>query len=143
MIRLAAQAGLRARPRGIRDPQGPACVDDLGEQAGWTGRAGHSRMTKMSSTMKATFQTRREAELAIERLVQECGLDRKAVEVFAEGDENSAGEVSSGSDLEAGTPSPDDRDDAALAGRIIVSVQVASDDEALAVGSAFRELGGE
>ena len=35
--------------------------------------------------LEATFETRREAEMSIERLVQEFGLDRKAIEVVADG----------------------------------------------------------
>ncbi len=32
--------------------------------------------------LEATFETRREAEMSIERLVQEFGLDRKAIEML-------------------------------------------------------------
>ena len=79
----------------------------------------------MTATLKATFATRREAELVVERLVQESGLDRKAIAVGPDGDENSAGEVPAGSDNEAGSPSVEPRGDAALESRIAVSVNVA------------------
>lgn len=96
----------------------------------------------MTSTLKATFATRREAELVVERLVQESGLDRKAIAVGPDGDENSAGEVPAGSDNEAGSPSVEPRADAALDSRIAVSVNVADDAAASAVHDAFSEFGG-
>jgi hypothetical protein len=95
---------------------------------------------QMSSTLKATFSTRREAELVIERLVQELGVDRKAISVAPEGSENSAGEIAAGSDDEAGAPSVEPREDAALEGRIAVSVEVSDDAAARSVREAFSEF---
>lgn len=97
----------------------------------------------MSTTLKASFETRREAEMTIERLVQEYGIERTDIFVAAEGPENSAGEEQAGSDTEAGTPSPEDRDDTALAVRISVSVDIDDDARAAEVRSAFSEFGGE
>ncbi len=54
--------------------------------------------------------------MTIERLVQEFGIDRAAVSVSTEGDENSLGEDRAGSDNAADQPGQDDRQDAALAG---------------------------
>lgn len=94
----------------------------------------------MGTTLKATFETRREAEMTVERLVQEYGIERTDIFVAAEGAENSAGEEEAGSDTAAGSPTTDDRNDAALNGRISVSVDL--DDEARAdeVRSAFSEF---
>ena len=97
----------------------------------------------MGTTLKASFETRREAEMTIERLVQEFGTDRTDIFVAAEGSENSAGEQKAGSDTEAGSPSPDDRVDASLKGRISVSVNMDDDDHAAKVRSAFAEFGAE
>ena len=97
----------------------------------------------MSTTLKASFETRREAEMTIERLVQEYGIERTDIFVTTEGDENSAGEEQAGSDTEAGGPSPEDRDDAPLTGRISLSVDIEDDDRASEVRSAFEEFGAE
>jgi len=70
-------------------------------------------------------------------------IDRRPGFVAAEGSENSAGEEKAGSDTEAGSPSPNDRDDASLKGRITVSVDIDDDDHAAKVRSAFAEFGAE
>lgn len=94
------------------------------------------------ATINATFETRREAELAIEHLVQEHGIDRDDVEVGAEGDQNSAGVEASGSDhgteLEEGT-----ENEAALNGSISLSVTVDSEETAEAVQEILEEYGGD
>lgn len=97
----------------------------------------------MGTTLTATFETRREAEMTVERLVQEHGIERTDIFVGAAGDENSAGEEPAGSDTRSAEPTPDARDDAALNGAIEVSVDL--DDEALArrVRAAFAEFQGE
>ncbi|TVV74511.1 hypothetical protein [Sphingomonas solaris] len=94
----------------------------------------------MGTTLTGTFETRRDAEMAVERLVQEFGVERADVFLAAAGDENTAGEELDGSDTEAGSPSPESRDDAALNGGITVSVDL--DDEGLAgkVRAAFDEF---
>ena len=96
----------------------------------------------MTSELTATFETRREAELVIERLVQEFGVDRAAVRVGPDGDNNSAGEAISGSDRKAADPSVEERHDGALESRIRVSVDL---DEAAAsdVRRTFDEFGAE
>lgn len=48
------------------------------------------------------FATRRDAELAVEHLVQEHGLERTDIFVEAQGRENSAGTRPAGADLESG-----------------------------------------
>jgi hypothetical protein len=93
-------------------------------------------------TINATFETRREAELAIEHLVQEHGIDRDDVEVGTDGEENSAGVEPNGSDnpteLEEGT-----EDDAALNGRISVTVTIESEETAETVQEVLEEHGGD
>ncbi|QXI66222.1 hypothetical protein CP157_04014 (plasmid) [Paracoccus marcusii] len=95
------------------------------------------------AVLEATFETRREAEMSIERLVQEFGLDRKAIEIVADGALNSAGEDTSGGDNAADTPTPSEREDAALNDRIKVSVTVDDEAEAERVRNAFSEFGGD
>jgi hypothetical protein len=97
----------------------------------------------MTTRLDATFGTRREAELVVERLVQEFGLDRKTIHVGPEGPENSAGDRRSGGDEKAAEPSVEPRTDAPLEGRILVSVEPGPDLDAEAVRSAFNEMGGQ
>ncbi len=92
--------------------------------------------------INATFETRREAELAIEHLVQEHGIERDDVDVGTEGDQNTAGVESNGSDneteLEEGT-----EDEAALNGRITVAVTIDSEEAAETVQEVLEEYGGD
>ena len=75
----------------------------------------------MSTSLSAKFDTRREAEMTVERLVQQFKIDRTHVFIAAEGDENTVGVEEAGSDTEAGGPGSEDRDDAQLAGRVVVT----------------------
>lgn len=94
----------------------------------------------MPTTLTAKFDTRREAEMTVERLVQELGIERTDIFVTTDDDENSVGNVEAGSDTEAGVPSPEDRDDMRLGGRIVVSVDLEDVTKADAVRSAFAEF---
>lgn len=94
----------------------------------------------MSTTLNATFDTRRDADMTVERMVQELGIDRSAIFVAAEGDDNTAGEARAGSDNEAGDPSPPARGDAALNGGVVVSVDLDDDATADRVRDAFGEF---
>jgi hypothetical protein len=94
----------------------------------------------MSTSLTAKFDTRREAEMTVERLVQQFKIERTDVFIAAEGGENTVGVEEAGSDTEAGGPSPEDRDDAQLAGRVVVSVDIEDDDLADEVRSAFAEF---
>ena len=85
----------------------------------------------------ARFDTRREAEMAIERLVQTHGFDRSALEVVAAGMQNSAGIEIAGADAKRGEAAPPANDDAALNGR--VEVRVSAGDAAIA-DAVFREF---
>ena len=97
----------------------------------------------MSSTITAKFDTRRDAEMAIERLVQTFQIERTDIFVTPEGSENSAGDEVAGSDATAGSPSPARRVDGALAGRLVVSVDLEDEDSAAEVRSAFAEFAGQ
>ena len=97
----------------------------------------------MTSTMTATFETRREAELVIERLVQEYEVDRDDIQVGPVGEENSVGAATSGGDEKAAEPSAEARRDAPLEGRILVTVNLKERADADDVRRAFQEFGGE
>lgn len=94
----------------------------------------------MSNRFKGRFETRREAEMTVERLVQEHGIDRTAILVAAEGTENSAGMGIAGADAKAGDICEDRREDAALEGAILVIVEINDDALVSKVRSAFREF---
>ncbi len=90
--------------------------------------------------LTAKFDTRREAEMTVERLVQQFNIDRAKVVVTADGGENTAGIEEDGSDNKAGEPSPEARDDAELNGKVVVNVEVADDVAAGDVKEAFAEF---
>ena len=94
----------------------------------------------MGATLKATFETRREAEMTVERLVQEHGIERTDVFIAATGDENTVGGEQAGSDTEAGAPSPEARNDAPLNGAVTVSVDVEDETKIAKVRAAFAEF---
>ena len=73
--------------------------------------------------VSATFETRREAEMSVERFVQTHGVDRKAIAVEPAGAANTAGTEIAGADAKRESPSPPPNDDAALNGRVRVSVE--------------------
>ena len=92
----------------------------------------------MSRKITSEFDIRREAELAVERLVQEYKIDRSAIEVIAASEENTAGVVPSGADRDRETGEPGS---SPTHGRIRVSVTV---DDAVAdrVQEALRQARG-
>ena len=75
----------------------------------------------MPKQISGEFDVRREAELAVERLVQEYKIDRSAIQVVAAGDDNTAGTVPSGADRDRETGEPQS---SPTHGRIRVSVTV-------------------
>ncbi|USU04190.1 hypothetical protein NF699_14210 [Sphingomonadaceae bacterium OTU29LAMAA1] len=97
----------------------------------------------MSTSLSAKFDTRREAEMTVERLVQQFSIERTDIFIAPEGSDNTAGVEEAGSDTEAGTPTPEDRDDAALAGRVVVSVDIEDYSIADEVRAAFEEFHAE
>lgn len=94
----------------------------------------------MNSTIERTFGSRRDAELAVERLVQEHGFERTDIFVSSAGDENSAGNQRSGGDT--ATHLEAERRDGALSDPISVSVDVNDDAREAIVEQVFDELGG-
>ncbi|MGF7153594.1 hypothetical protein [Novosphingobium gossypii] len=94
----------------------------------------------MSTSIEKTYATREDAELAVERLVQQVGLARTDIFVASAGDENSAGDSLSGGD--APVPLEDGRDDAALAGGITVSVDINDPETSQAVRAALDSASG-
>lgn len=88
----------------------------------------------------AKFETRREAEMTVERLVQEHGIERTDIFITTEDSRNSAGVDEAGSDTKGAEPTPGSRDDAELEGRIVVSVDIQDADRAADVKAAFAEF---
>ncbi|QQO21859.1 hypothetical protein JJB98_18915 [Bradyrhizobium diazoefficiens] len=72
----------------------------------------------MESTIIGEFDTRRGAELAVEHVVQECGVSRSDVFVQPVGGANTAGTRPAGSDVAAPAPEAQQK----LEGLIEVSV---------------------
>jgi hypothetical protein len=89
-------------------------------------------------TITGFFDARRPAEVAVERLVQDYGLDRKAVTAMAEGPENTSGTVLSGNDAVAAAEGEDPGGQ--RAGRIAVTADV-PDEMAERAEEAFRAEG--
>lgn len=73
------------------------------------------------------FATRREADLAIEHLVQEHGIERTDIFVQSAVDANTAGVRIGGADRASGEPGTGTRGDAPLEGEVELSVEVARD----------------
>ncbi|MGD9882713.1 MAG: hypothetical protein AB7F22_16475 [Reyranella sp.] len=95
----------------------------------------------MERTIVATFETRRDAETAVEHLVQEHGVKRTDIFVRAMGNANSAGIRPAGADVESGHPNSDERGQPKLAGPIELSVDCHGDLSAT-VEAALKEAGG-
>ena len=96
----------------------------------------------MGKLMTAVFKTRRDAEMVIERLVQELGVERTDIVVLPEGDNNSSGVDIGGSDSTDGGPSDDARRDGAHDGAVIVSVDISDSGIENKVSVAFDEFAG-
>lgn len=87
-------------------------------------------------TITATYESRRDADLAVEHLVQELEIGREDVSVGPEGDENTVGTEVDGADLD-----DDDSDEAALAGSVAVTVTVEDEERAEEVQELLEEFG--
>ena len=94
----------------------------------------------MPTTLKAKFDTRREAEMTVERLVQEQKVERTAIFITTDGAENSAGDDRAGADTAGQDPMSETRADAALEGKIVVSVDIADTARADEIKAAFAEF---
>jgi hypothetical protein len=96
----------------------------------------------MPHTVSYSFATRREAELAVEHLVQEHRIDRAAITLAAAGPDNTAGEQAAGADVESGHPGVEKHGTPALHGPIALRV-VCSGSQHPTVEAALREVGGQ
>ncbi|WP_191060330.1 hypothetical protein [Geminicoccus harenae] len=94
----------------------------------------------MSVTLISRFKTRRNAEMAVEHLVQELGLERTNIFVAAAGAENTAGEEKAGSDDEADVQNLENEGSPALNGDIEVSVDIQDETTVERVRANFREF---
>lgn len=94
----------------------------------------------MARTITAKFSTRRDAELAVEHLVQEYGIDRADIFLVAPEAGNSAGSRAAGADVESGHPHFEKDGNPALAGDIELSVDL-NDDREATIRRALDEVG--
>lgn len=95
----------------------------------------------MSTTLTGTFDSRDQGDMAVERLVQEIGIERTDIFVAASGPDNSAGNRTGGADSE--TVDQDERDDVPLAGGIMVSIDLQDDAKVEVVTAALEEFGAQ
>jgi hypothetical protein len=75
-----------------------------------------------TTTIRATFETRAAADIAVEHLVQQHGISRPDIFIQSASAENTAGSVASGGDVDHENG---DRADAPLEGEIEVSADIA------------------
>ena len=94
----------------------------------------------MDSKITAQFETRRDAEIAVEHLVQAHGIERTDIFIRARGEANSAGVKAAGADVESGHEDNGHRGTPELAGLIEVSVDYRGDN-ADALQKELKELG--
>ncbi len=85
-----------------------------------------------TSTIRATFETREAADLAVEQLVQQHGIARPDIFIQSASNENTTGTESSRGDVS--------RSDAPHEGEIEVSVDIAPD-QMQAVQRSFGDVG--
>ena len=95
----------------------------------------------MDKTVVAQFETRRDAELAVEHLVQEHAVNRSDIFVGAKGSENTAGTRAAGADVESGHPGETKRGEPELAGPIEVSVDCHGEEKEALVKTVLRDAG--
>ena len=94
----------------------------------------------MERTIIGSFATRREAEIAVEHLVQEHGIARTDIFIQAAGTANSPGSKIAGADIESGHPGVDKSGQPELAGEVEVSVDCHGEQGRL-VESALKAAG--
>lgn len=94
----------------------------------------------MERTIIAHFETRRDAETAVEHLVQEHGVKRTDIFVSAPGAANTAGSRAAGADVESGHPGVEKRGAPELKGSIEVSVDCHGAEAGL-VEATLKEAG--
>ena len=96
----------------------------------------------MLKTISAEFKSRRDAEMAVEHIVQDHGLDRNAVDVGPASHENTAGTEAARADVEDGHLKSGTEGEPALAGKVRVSVRV-EDTVAEKVILSFKTFDGD
>jgi hypothetical protein len=94
----------------------------------------------MTHSIVANFDTRRDAETAVEHLVQQHGIDRAGISVRPSGAANSAGVRPAGADVESGHPGAKKKGTPKLSGPVEVSVDCPTGKSPL-VTTALREAG--
>jgi len=92
--------------------------------------------------LSAVFATREQADLAVERMVQEYRIDRTFIYVEPIGDRNSAGTQISGGDHASGEPGSQSRSDGPLHGALRVTVPLGEHNRAK-LTSALRAAGAD
>ncbi|WP_137391142.1 hypothetical protein [Rhodoligotrophos defluvii] len=95
----------------------------------------------MGRTIIGTFRTREDAELAVEHLVQEHGINRRDVAVTAADRENTAGEDFNIIEAERGGPDPDKDRATALRGLIRIATELDQEKLVGPVEQTFRSCG--
>ena len=95
----------------------------------------------MAMSLSAEFDTRRDAEMAVEHVVQEHGIDRQAVQIAPVSVENTSGVRVAGSDTEEGHKKEGVTGGPLLAGRIRLTVE-AEDAATDKILSSFATYGG-
>jgi len=107
-----------------------------------TGQSGSpSGNSSSGRTIVARFDTRREAELALEHLVQQHKVPRADVFLQAPGEANSAGTRAAGADVESGHPGVAKSGRPELAGAIELSVDLRGPADPSVIEAALREVG--
>jgi hypothetical protein len=91
-------------------------------------------------TLDALFRTRRQADLAIEQLVQDRGVERTDIFVSAEGSESSSGAEADGADVESGHPGVEMRKEPSLEGDILVSVDLSDAGQQAEISALLQGL---
>jgi hypothetical protein len=93
------------------------------------------------TTVTARFATRRAADLAVEQLVQDRGIERTDIFVSAAGSDASSGQQADGADIESGHPGVPAEKAPSLADAIIVSVDLADPTGRDDIVGLLNELG--
>ena len=94
----------------------------------------------MERTIIGSFSTRRDAEIAVEHLVQEHGIARTDVFIQPQGSANSAGSEMAGADVESGHPGVAKQGHPQIEGAVEVSVDCHGDDAAV-VEATLKDAG--
>jgi hypothetical protein len=96
----------------------------------------------MTNNVTGTFKTRRDADMAVERLVQEFGIERTDIFITAQGADNTVGIDVDGSDRPSGASGEEARSDGAHEGVVSVSIDLNDDAIQSKISAAFAEFNG-